>query len=432
MIKKDLIKELIRDFQTRNLPKVNKRLVSLPFNPGKIVSITGVRRSGKTFLMYDLISDLTSKNIKKENIVYINFEDERLDMDLADLDLIIQSYRELFPTIDLKNVYFFFDEIQNIQNWEKFVRRIDDSASQNIYITGSNAHFLSSEIATTLRGRSINYEVFPLTFKEYLDFLTIPYDLHDPTNKAKISNCFKNFLLEGGFPETVPLAKEIKTKTLQEYFDVMLYRDMVERYHITNLPVLKYFIKRIFESITKPLSINKIYNELKSQGYKIGKNLLYDFIDEAESVYLALSLRKYSNSILKRELSEKKYYCIDNGLLNAITYYFTNDYGKLLENLIFLELKKGGKDISFLKNIKECDFLITEKEEIKSIIQVSYSLADHETKKREIEALCYVCKSLKKEEGLILTFDEQDIIIKNGIKISIMPAYKYLLENLER
>jgi hypothetical protein len=427
-MKKDIIKEIIRNFQTRDLPVVHKRNVSLPLDVNKIVSVTGVRRSGKTFLMYDTIQRLIGNGIDREKIVYINFEDERLNFKTEELDLILESYRELYLDTPPKDVYFFFDEVQNIPDWEKFVRRIVDTVSGNVFITGSNAHLLSSDISTTLRGRSINYEVFPLSFSEYLGFHNVKPELYDPAGKAKISRHFESFLWNGGFPETLTLSEEPREKTLQEYYNVMIYRDIVERFNITNLGTLKYFLKRVFESVTKPLSVNKIYNELKSQGYKIGKNMLYDFLDAAEAVYLVLPLKKFASSILKQELSEKKYYGIDNGLLCATSYDYKNDYGKLLENLVMLELRKSGKSIAFIKNGKECDFVLIENDVPVRLIQVCYSLSDNNTKTREINSLVAVCKTLKMKEGFILTYDEEGELVEDGVKILIIPVYRYLLQ----
>ncbi len=426
-MKKETIKEIIRDFQTRDLPIVHKRIVSLPLEAGKIVSITGVRRCGKTYLMYETVQRLIDKGTDRNKIVYVNFEDERLDLKTDELDMLLQAYRELYPDIHLNDVYFFFDEVQNIPDWEKFIRRIVDTISSNVYITGSNAHLLSSEIATTLRGRSINYEVYPLAFVEYLAFNEMKGDLYSPAAKAKIVRHFENFLWHGGFPEILNLSQELQDKTLQEYFNVMIYRDIVERFKITNLATLKYFLKRVFESVTKPLSVNKVYNELKSQGYKIGKNMLYEFLEAAEAVYLVLLLKKFAPSVLKQELSEKKAYCIDNGLLCATSYDYRNDYGKLLENLVFLELRKSGKNIAFIKNGKECDFVLTENNVPVRLIQVCYTLSDNDTKKREIIGLAAFCKALDIREGFILTFDEEMEMVEDGVKIYIMPVYRYLL-----
>lgn len=427
-MKKDIFKEIIRDFHKGGAPDTKARTVIIPSNSGKIVTLSGVRRSGKTFILFRTIQELLSRKIAKENILYVNFEDERLELKQEDLDLLLQGYRELYPDNSLSECYFFFDEVQNIAGWEKFVRRIYDTVTKNIFITGSNSKLLSKEIATSLRGRTVTFEVFPLSFEEFLNFQNIEIDIHHSKTRAKIINAFERYLFEGGFPELVaPAAAEVRNKVLQEYFDVMLYRDMVERFNITNIPVLKYFLKRVFESITGPLSVNNIFHELKSQGYKIGKNALYEYIDAAESIYLFLILKKYSESVLKRELAEKKVYAIDNGLLNAVTFRFSKDYGKLLENLVFLELHKKRHQIFYFKNRKECDFIILENSGSKRVLQVCYSIADRETRAREVKGLVEACKRFGIKEGLIITFSEELELQEEGVSIHIMPAYKFFL-----
>jgi predicted AAA+ superfamily ATPase len=311
--------------------------------------------------------------------------------------------------------------------WEKFVRRVYDSVTKNIFITGSNSKFLSTDIATSLRGRSINYELFPLSFKEFLPHVKAPLSFYKPENKAAIIYAQKKFMLNGGFPEVVLFDDEIRIKSLQEYYNVMLYKDLIERYRITNLPIVKFFIKRVFESVTSPLSINKIYNELKSQGYKVGKNSLYNLIEEIESIYLTLSVKKYNNSILKQELSEKKYYCIDNGLLNSVTYSLTENYGKLFENMVCLEMKKTQKDVFFFKDKHECDFILMEKGK-KSIVQVCYSLGNPITQEREIKSIEQIANYFKLKEASIISFDEEGEFIQGGITIRIIPFYKYFLQ----
>jgi predicted AAA+ superfamily ATPase len=432
-MKKDILKEIIRDFHRESLPDSKKRDVTIPLDSGKIITVSGVRRSGKTFILYNTMKDILSKKIPKEKIpkekiLYINFEDERLDLKQEELDLILQCYRELYPDADLKSCYFLFDEVQNVNGWETFIRRVYDTITRNIFVTGSNSRLLSKEIATSLRGRTVTYEVFPLSFREYLRFHNTEADLYYSRTRARIVHLFEKFLTEGGFPETL-LFKDasMKNKVLQEYFDVMLYRDIIERFSITNIPVLKYFIRRIFENITSPVSVNNIYNELKSQGYKIGKNSLYEYLDAAESIYLFLIAKKYSRSVLKQELGEKKVYAVDNGILNAVTFHFSKDYGKLLENALFLELHKNGREVFFYKNKKECDFIAFDKGKTRSIIQVSYTLADKTTRKREIEGLIDTCRYLGVKEGYIITFSEEENMREQGISIKVMPAYKFLL-----
>lgn len=328
-------------------------------------------------------------------------------------------------------IFPYYDEIQNVEGWEKFVRRVYDTVTKNLFVAGSNSRLLSREIATSLRGRSVTYEVFPLSFREYLQFYGVEADIYDPQNKARIIHFFERFIFEGGFPEIVYLKDDsIKNKTLQEYFDVMLYRDLVERFSITNVPVLKYFIKRIFENITTPISVNNIYNELKSQGYKIGKNSLYEYIESTVSIYLFLSAKKYSRSVLKQELAEKKIYVIDNGLLNAVTFKFSKDYGKLLENTIFTELCKSGKKMFFYKDKRECDFIVFEQSKITDIVQVCYSIAERKIRQRELEGLIDACKKLPVKEGCVITATEAENITERGITIKVVPAFKYVLTKI--
>lgn len=429
MIRKETIKEIIRNFHKGALPDSRKRDIAIPLDTNKIITISGVRRCGKTFILFEIIKSLVLNKLQREKILYINFEDERLEINKDELDLILQGYRELYPDIALSECYFFFDEIQNVDGWEKFVRRIYDTVTTNIFITGSNSKLLSREIATSLRGRTLTYEVFSLSFKEYLRFHDVDTDLYLSGNIAKIANLFEKFLFFGGFPEIVNFKDaSLKNKVLQEYFDVMLYRDLVERFSITNIPVLKYFLKRLFENITSPVSVNNIYNELKSQSYKIGKNSLYEYLDAAESVYLFLTVKKYTNSVLKQELGEKKIYAVDNGLLNAVTFKFSGDYGKLLENAVFMELHKKGWNIFFHKGKRECDFITAEESGIHNIIQVSYSIADKNTKQREIEGLIEACRRFGVDRGYIITASEEINIKEGGISINVLPAYKFLLK----
>jgi len=313
MKKKEQLKQIIRDFHLNDNFDVKSRRLQPPIDTKKIITLIGVRRCGKTSILYDMTNKLATTTAKTK-ILFLNFEDERLELEVDELDLILQSFRELYPTQKLSECYFFFDEIQNINGWEKFVRRVYDTISKNIFITGSNSKLLSSEIATGLRGRTLSYEVYPLSFREYLSFKNIVVDLYSSKSIAHIKNAQEKFLKNGGFPETLFLEEQYRNQTLQEYFNVLLYKDLAERYKITNTVALKFFLKRIIASSTKQISINKIYNELKSSGIKIGKNTLYDFLDYVQNIYLALVLHKYDKSIVNKELGERKIYSIDIGL----------------------------------------------------------------------------------------------------------------------
>lgn len=425
MIKKEYIKEIIRSFHINALPTVKPRELSVPTTSGKIVTLCGVRRCGKTYILYQTISELLASGVDKKRVVYINFEDERLDLSSDELDLVLQAYRELYE-LDIGECYLFFDEIQNISGWEQFVRRIYDTLTKNIFITGSNAKLLSAEIATSLRGRNISYEVYPLSFSEYLSFLDFSPDIYNPNDKAKLKNSFLEFMKNGGFPETIGMSTDIRVNTLQGYFDVMIYRDIIERYEEKNSALLKYFIKRVLSTFTKAISINKIYNELKSSGYKVGKNTLYQYFDYIETIYLGFTLRRYDPSMLKSELSEKKSYFIDNGLLLSVSFAFSDDYGKLLENTVFLQLKRSGKDIFYYKDKKECDFLVFDRDRAIEAIQVCYDMSDKDTREREITGLLEACKALGLGSGVIVTLDEDDELTIDDVRIKLISVYKYL------
>jgi len=430
MKRKDIIKGIILQNQKRELNHLKKRHIDIPIQTGKIISISGVRRCGKTHLLLLCIHKLIANNIPKEHIVFINFEDERLNLKADDLDLIIQSYLELYPHIALKDVYFFFDEIQNIAHWETFIRRVYDSVSSNIFITGSNSQMLSSDIASSLRGRNINIELFPLSFSEYISFKNIDTNYYLADNKAILINELNNYLSNGGFPEIIN--SEFSQKILQDYYYVMLYRDLIERYQIKNAAALKYFLNRLIGNIGKPSSIHKIYNELKSAGYKVSKDSMYQFAEYAESIYLSFKINKFDYSFIKREQSEKKIYFIDNGLINALTYQFSENLGILLENVVFLYLRqKWGESVYFYKNKTECDFVVMDKDKVVDIIQVSYNIEDNDTFKREIRGLENAANYFKLKRGKIITFDQEreTFITEQQIEVEVIPAYKYLLSN---
>ena len=425
MKKKQLLKQIIRDFHLSENFDVKPRNIQPPIDTKKIITLIGVRRCGKTSIFYHMINQLIEK-IEKTKILFLNFEDERFELNSDELDLILQAYMELYPSYKLSECYFFFDEIQNIPNWEKFIRRMYDTISKNIFITGSNSKLLSSEIATSLRGRSLNFEIFPLSFREYLSFKDIEVDFYSSKSLAFIKNAQESFLKNGSFPEILFLEEIYANKTLQEYFNVLLYKDLAERYNITNTVALKFFLKRIISSSTKQISINKIFNELKSSGIKIGKNTLYEFLEYVQNIYLALTLQKYDNSLINKELGEKKIYSIDIGLNNATEFRFSDDIGKSLENAVFLELKRKEFDIYYYRTSKsECDFLVFDKNTISDIIQVTFDMSDENTKSREIKGLIEACKNFDLKSGTIITFDSEDELIENGIKIKIIPFYKW-------
>jgi predicted AAA+ superfamily ATPase len=430
MTKKELLKTLIRDFHLREIPALKPRALQIPLHLNKIITLIGVRRSGKSSILLQAIGKLR-ESVPREQILYLSFEDERLDLSTSELDLIIQAYRELYPDLDLSQCYFFFDEIQNVPQWESFIRRLDDSVSRHLFITGSNSKLLGSEIATALRGRTLRYEVFPLSFVEYLAFQGIGVDLHSSQSLVLMNRAFEIFLNQGGFPEVALLddrnAAEIGRKLLTEYFDVMIYRDLIERYQERNVQALKFFLRRCIEGVTSPLSVSKVHNELKSAGFRIGKDALHHYLDQANAIYLLQIAYKYDPSLVKRELGDKKAYIVDNGLISALSWRAGQDKGKLLENLVAMELRKQSIDLLFVKGTQECDFVMQQTNGTLLPMQVSYELGDLITREREIAGLIAACRFCQVQHGIILTMDEQTQWQVNGITIDVLPVWKWLL-----
>lgn len=431
MIKKELLKELMVSFQSALPNDFIIRDVELAVDTGKIVSVSGVRRCGKSAVLLLTMNKLLSNGIKKEQILFVNFDDERLRFELSDFDLILQSYRELFPDIPFKDVYVFFDEVQMNAGWEQFVRRVYDQHTKHIFITGSNSRMLSSEIATSLRGRTLQYEILPLTFSEFCRFRNLGTEIYDTPLRSKIIAAFPDFLIYGGFPEVVLLHHDHFERILQEYYFVMLYKDLIERYEIKNVAAIKYFIRRLLTNIAKPTSVNKIYRELKSQGVMVGKNTLYELVEYLEAIYLFLPLYRYDPSLVKQSNSDKKYYVIDNGLRKALSQSVNDDYGTLLENLVYIWLRsKSDKNTGmyYFKGKKECDFIITLGTKVEKLIQVSWDISEPSTLKREIAGLLEASDSLSCTNLTLITSDREETIEQDGRVIQVMPAWKIMLD----
>lgn len=425
MTGKDLLKTIITDSQSRVIPEVWERMLKIPSDSGKIVTLAGVRRSGKTYHLFNLINQLNTQGVAVEKILYINFEDERLQLSSKELDLILQAYRELYPQLDLADCYFFFDEIQEVEGWEKFIARIYSSISQHVFITGSNAKLLSKEIATALRGRTITFEIYPLSFAEFVNVISPGLNPYSSADKAKLVNLFDRFMHQGGFPELVKQEDDLKDQILQEYFNVMVFRDLIERYQISGGTTLKYFCKRIIGASAGEFSVNKIYNELKSQGYQVSKNTLYSYQMYVEAIYLNRFISKYSHSVVEAESSQKKTYVIDQGLGAALDYKLSQDKGRLLETTVALELLKQSKQIAYQQNGSECDFVVIEKGKVVEAIQVTSDLTDAQTKEREIKGVVSACQKFNLKKGVIVSFDHEEKFEVDGIQVTVKPAWRY-------
>lgn len=412
---------------------LKKRERPLPVNDGKIITIPGVRRCGKSSRMEAVVNELLAGGVERERFLWVSFDDERLvHMTSDDLEQIIEAYREMYPDTDLSTVYMFFDEIQLIENWEYFVMRLYKHYSKNIYISGSNATMLSSELKSVLRGWPEEDETLPLSFKEYCNFKGVKTDSWLEPDLAKLRNAFLEYNNEGGFPEVVLMENPLlKVKTLQTYFDTMLLKDLVEHYKLSNIEVLRYYLKRIMANLTKPTSIRSIHGDIKSRGLKVSKDDLYDWANYACDIFMFLRISNYSKSLQKIESSQPKYYCIDNGLRDAVLLPQSNDDGKKLENTVFLQLYRTRTPIDtiyYYQGKGECDFIVQRGTEILKLIQVTWSMMDSDTRKREIAGILEASKATGCKNLQIITYDEtEDIEVEEGIMIHVIPAWQWLL-----
>ena len=387
--------------------------------------LIGLRRAGKSFMLYQKIQEMLASGHGWDEMLYLNFEDDRLDnFTVADFNLILECHAEMYD----KRPMLFLDEVQNIEGWEKFARRLADAKYQ-VWITGSNAKMLSSEIMTTLGGRYLTTEVYPYSFKEYLQRLNVTHDtfaLLDTESKGRVLREWNEYLLWGGLPESVGLT--IKRNYLSSTFQKIYLGDIASRNKISNPNLLRLMLKKLAENVGQPVSYNRLSGVLSSVSGKITMPTVSKYIEYSESAWLLLRLRNVSASFADKETS-CKYYFVDNGVLNL---FLLNGETALLENLVALSLfRKYGHDtenerVFFYNEKVEVDFYVPDD---KLAIQVSYSITKSpDTYAREADALKKLPKVLPCERRLILTYEEEDTIKDDFGTIEVIPLWKWLLD----
>ncbi|HAT61617.1 MAG TPA: ATPase [Prevotella sp.] len=429
---KEVLQSLIAMKQEEMPFKLLPRDQRLPVDSRKIITVPGVRRCGKSSLLMLAINELIDRGVEKNRILWLSFDDERIyDLKTKDLDTVIQAYMEMYPDIDISSVYMFFDEIQLVENWDLFILRLYKSYCKNIFISGSNSKMLSTELSSVLRGWPIEYEEFPLSFREFCDFTNVKANRFTESGRAKLLAAFKKYNSGSAFPQIVLEEDDsIRYKELQNYFNTMLFRDLVEHYNLSNSMVIRYLLKRVMLNLSKPTSVNAIYNDLKSQGLRISKESLYLIMDYACSIFLFFKVPKFSGSMIKETSSLSKYYLIDNGLRSAVLMPQSEDEGKLFENSVFLYLRrylKTGEKIYYYKEKNECDFVIQSGNVISRLIQVTTEL-NGSNKNREIAGLLEASKYTGCDDLTIITLSQEDSIPDNGRLIKVIPAWKWMLE----
>lgn len=434
----EIIKEIILDFQEFELETGVARRVDAVSVPGKATVCIGVRRGGKSTFMFQLMQRLLDHGVSRQNILYLNFFDDRLHhLQHESLGTILEAYFSLYPEKKhAEVVYCFFDEIQVVPGWELFVERLMRTEKCEVYITGSSARMLSREIATQMRGRALSWEMFPFSFREFLDFKGIESNGPLSTKKRLIvQKAFEEYWETGGFPEVAGLGRRLRIKIHQEYFNSMLFRDLVERHDISHPRAVVDLAHWLMDNTASLYSVNNLTGYLKSLGHKAPKSAVSDYLEWFEDAYVLFTVRIFDASLARANTNPKKIYCIDHALVTSVSSGILVNTGHLLENLVFIALRRVTPDIFYFKTKggREVDFIAQnlfygEKDRSRMLVQVCESMADPQTRKREVAALDEAMAELKMTEGTIVTRGEEEQIQVESGKINVVPAWRFLSE----
>lgn len=415
----ELIKDYLIEQSKQRTPVGVSRELELAENSQRAIVIIGPRRSGKTYFFHQLINGAT-------DAVYINFEDTRLlDVKFNEIRDIIRLFIETFGYEPRR---LFFDEIQNVKSWELAVRELLDTGKYQVYLTGSSSRLLGSEIATQLRGRALRYVLLPFSFREFLAAKRIEKnDKLTLDEKALLKNLFKEYLEWGGFPEVVLEQKE-RERILKEYFDMILFKDVVERYGIKNIALARFIMAHMIQNFAKEISVNKILTKAGSAAKS--RETVYNYFDKVQDSAAFFFVNTYSLKVHLRESWPKKVYVCDNGLTK--TAKFSEDIGKLMENVTFLELSRMTNkhplmEIYFLKMQNcEVDFVLKEGNEVTRLIQVTYASKREDIDKREINSLLTGSEITKCKDLLVLTWDFKGQESNSNVNIVFKPLWEWL------
>ena len=430
---KQLLLQMIQNFQKWAIPKPYPRSVEFPDFPENIRKafvLMGIRRSGKTWILYEVMQKLLAQGVSKKQMLYINFEDDRLSsFKSEDFETLLQAYFELYPEYaDRSDIYFFLDEVHVVDGWEKFVRRLIDQEKVQIYVTGSSAKMLSRELATTLRGRAFTLEVFPFSFHEFLDTQNVDEgDSLSSKQQSTIRHHCRHYLQYGGFPETLDLPVNLHRPLLQDYMNTVVFRDVIERHRFSNSTIAKLFFLRCMRQLGGRLSVRKLFRGLKSEGQSVGINSLYELLDYFEEAYALFPVTQYTFSLKQQQTSPKKIYAVDPGILRAYSVKPGFDDGASLENAVFIQLRRFSTDIFYYttNSGREVDFVVLDSQGSLAIYQACFDLADPQTLDREIAALVEASEELELSGGTIITWDQKEQIVKDGFTIHCIPFWEW-------
>ena len=427
------LKEIIVSSQEMPLSAGIPRRLNTPVVGGKASVYIGVRRSGKSTYMFQAMRALLDSGVSPRNILYVNFFDDRLrDVVRGGPSPVLDAFYGLYPELQgTETCHFFFDEIQDTPGWEAFVDRVMRTEKCQVHITGSSAAMLSREIATQMRGRSLSWEVFPFSFREYLDFRGIdgagPFSTR---GRLTVQKAFDDFMVCGGFPEVLGLDPFLMTKIHQEYFASILHRDIIERHDLAHPRMLSDLARRLVDNVGSMYSQNSLTGYLKSLGHKAYKSIVADYLAWLEDTYFTYSVAIHDASLSRVNANPRKLYAVDHALVRSVGSGLLVNKGHLLENMVFISLRRLWPQISYYRSRtgRETDFLVTRHGQSPLLVQVCETMADPATRHREMSALADAMAETGIREATVVTSGEDnEVRLAEGV-VHIVPAWRWLLD----
>jgi hypothetical protein len=429
----ETIKSIILDFQEARPDTGVPRRLRIEAVPGKATVCIGVRRSGKSTYMLQIMERLLSSGVPRENILYLNLFDDRLHNLRQDrLGMITEAYYSLHPEKkNTESVYCFFDEIQAVPGWEPFIDRLMRTEKSQVYLTGSSARMLSKEIATQMRGRALSWEIFPFSFREFLDYKGM--ESSDPLSTKKrllVQKAFKEYWETGGFPEVAGLGRNLRIKTHQEYFHAILFRDLVERHDVSHPKAVSDLAHWLVDNTGSLYSVNSLTGYLKSLGHKAPKSAVSDYLEWFEDAYFLFTVKIFDASLARSNTNPKKIYCVDHAMVASVASGILVNSGHLLENIVFTALRRLHPEIYYYKTKtgREVDFIVPMRNLPRMLVQVCESLAEPQTRKREVAALSEAMAELGLKSGTIVTKNEDERIETDSGTIQAVQIWRFLLD----
>lgn len=429
----ETVKSILLDFQEAQLETGVPRRIPMEPVRGKAAVCIGVRRSGKSTYLHQRIQRLLDSGVSRRNILYLNFFDDRLHpLRHENLGVIAEAYYALYPEKkNTETVYCFFDEIQAVPGWEPFVDRMMRTEKCEVYLTGSSAHMLSKEVATQMRGRALSWELFPFSFREFLDGKGLESEGPLSTRKRLlVQKAFEEYWETGGFPEVLDIDERLRIKMHQEYLNAILFRDLVERHDIAHPKAVSDLAHWMIDNTASLYSVNRLTGYLKSLGHNAPRAAVSDYVAWFEDAYFLFAVRIFDASLARSNTNPKKVYCIDHALVASTASGILLNSGHLLENLVFIALRRVHPDIFYYKTKsgKEVDFIVPVRGRPRLLVQVCESLAVPQTRKREFAALKEAMAELGLKEAVIVTRNEDEAVETDAGTIRVLPAWKFLLE----